>query len=307
MGLLMLLVRGVSASSCVVTPSIETDDVAALGPRRLRYAEGVLRRRTSRLIVVLDASVNTSDQMAILRTCDCLGVQHVWIVTPEMRQSKGTVKQRAKRAKRAMEMAEMRNLLRDRDEVEDELVANVTTSKHKSRQAAEWLTIRSFNSSSECAQALKDASFEVWEFVFSSDGAVQLEAALRADDKALPFSRGHPLALAFGDESEGITDAIRGAADRSVYLPTMGVSECGFGLTVSCALAMQKVLDLCPKLSGDLTEAERAALRKRWFMQLAKTADQMRDYPEWVNSPPEPLMDFRRPVDQGSGAKQSDP
>ena len=67
----------------------ERADDAARVARRI---ETVLRRRTSRLIVVLERLVDGHNYSAIFRTCESLGVQHVWIIGPpeerfESRQS----------------------------------------------------------------------------------------------------------------------------------------------------------------------------------------------------------------------------
>ena len=40
----------------------------------------VLSRRTSRVIVVIEGSYDLHNQAAVLRTAECLGVQHAWLV-----------------------------------------------------------------------------------------------------------------------------------------------------------------------------------------------------------------------------------
>ena len=45
-------------------------------------AETVLSKRAGRLTVVLEAVYDVRNVHAVLRTCDCLGVQHVWVVEP---------------------------------------------------------------------------------------------------------------------------------------------------------------------------------------------------------------------------------
>ncbi|KAL3923332.1 MAG: hypothetical protein SGPRY_004250 [Prymnesium sp.] len=49
-------------------------------PRRLRKAETILRRRTSRLLLVLEGSYDLHNKAAVCRTADCLGIQNVWMV-----------------------------------------------------------------------------------------------------------------------------------------------------------------------------------------------------------------------------------
>ncbi|KAH9097970.1 hypothetical protein LEN26_016847 [Aphanomyces euteiches] len=51
-------------------------------PRRIRKAETVLQRRTARILLVLEASCDMFNQMAVLRTAECFGNQRVWIVEP---------------------------------------------------------------------------------------------------------------------------------------------------------------------------------------------------------------------------------
>ncbi|MCH2101385.1 MAG: RNA methyltransferase [Planctomycetes bacterium] len=49
-------------------------------PRRLRRAEAVLRRRTSRLTLVLERPWDDHNVQAALRTAESFGVQHIWMV-----------------------------------------------------------------------------------------------------------------------------------------------------------------------------------------------------------------------------------
>jgi len=48
--------------------------------QRARAAETVLSRRTKRILLVLDRCDDHHNQWAVLRTAECLGIQHVWIV-----------------------------------------------------------------------------------------------------------------------------------------------------------------------------------------------------------------------------------
>ncbi len=49
-------------------------------PRRLRLAERVLLSRTSRIAIVLEKCYDSLNHQAVLRTAECFGVQHVYIV-----------------------------------------------------------------------------------------------------------------------------------------------------------------------------------------------------------------------------------
>ena len=52
-------------------------DSPSLDQRILRKAEGALRKRTSRLILVIERCTNDHNYSAILRTAEALGIQHV--------------------------------------------------------------------------------------------------------------------------------------------------------------------------------------------------------------------------------------
>ncbi|KAF0687110.1 Aste57867_21081 [Aphanomyces stellatus] len=106
-------------------------------PRRIRKAETVLQRRTARIILVLESSCDMFNQMAVLRTAECFGIQHVWIVEPAFYKEH--------KAGRAI-----------------------------AREATDWLSIRRFKTSAACIQALRETGYEIWTTELSQD-AVSLE------------------------------------------------------------------------------------------------------------------------------------
>ena len=94
-------------------------------PRRLRLAETVLRARTSRILLVLERCYDDLNQQAVLRTAECLGIQHVWTVRSF------TTKCRKPARK-------------------------ITRGNHQ------WLSLRSFESTADCITALHEAHYEIW-------------------------------------------------------------------------------------------------------------------------------------------------
>ncbi|CAK4675400.1 hypothetical protein AeMF1_010432 [Aphanomyces euteiches] len=107
-------------------------------PRRIRKAETVLQRRTARILLVLEASCDMFNQMAVLRTAECFGIQHVWIVEPAFYKEH--------KSGRAI-----------------------------SRESTDWLTIRRFKTSAACIKALRETGYEIWTTELSQE-AVSLEA-----------------------------------------------------------------------------------------------------------------------------------
>eukprot|EP00040_Diaphanoeca_grandis_P042345 m.264744 g.264744 ORF g.264744 m.264744 type:complete len:331 (-) comp58006_c0_seq1:29-1021(-) len=90
--------------------------------RRLRKAETVLTRRSGKIIVVLEGVYDQQNVTAILRSCDCLGVQHVWIVDP---------------------------------------ITFKNEDSH-SVQYDQWLTVRRFQTTEHCVSALRHLGYAIW-------------------------------------------------------------------------------------------------------------------------------------------------
>ena len=51
--------------------------------RMIRKAEGAIRNRTSRLTIVVERCTNDHNYSAILRTVEALGVENVYIISPQ--------------------------------------------------------------------------------------------------------------------------------------------------------------------------------------------------------------------------------
>ncbi len=93
-------------------------------PRRLRRAEAVLQKRTTRLLLVLERPADNFNVQAVLRTAEAFGVQHVWIV--------------------------------------DHQRTPVKLSKSVTKGSFLWLTLRRFDSPDACVDALLQEGWEIW-------------------------------------------------------------------------------------------------------------------------------------------------
>lgn len=99
-------------------------DAAGGAPRRLRRAEAVLARRTSRVVLLLEQAWNDDNVQAVLRTAESFGVQHVWSV----RHPHGRA-----RVRRAV-----------------------------TRGSEQWLTLREFERTRDCVAALRAGGWALW-------------------------------------------------------------------------------------------------------------------------------------------------
>lgn len=93
-------------------------------PRRLRRAETILRRRTSRVVLVIERAWNHENVQAVLRTAESFGVQHVWAIRHPHERRRAT--------------------------------KSVTRGSHQ------WLTVRFFEDTTECVAALRKEGCTIW-------------------------------------------------------------------------------------------------------------------------------------------------
>ena len=241
------------------------DDAQRLAKR----IETVLARRTSRLIVVLERLVDGHNYSAIFRTCEALGVQHVWVVAPPPGaarfESRSSLRRKAK-AERARQYAAndanrraddqpvragSRKDRRRRKAADAWTADDALDAEHAvhGRGAARFLSVRDFASHAEVIAAVRAVPrCELWCSDLGQDASVLADGA--------PWLRGplpHRVALVFGTESTGVSNDLLAACDRRVYVPQHGFAD-SLNVGVAAALATSHVLKLVGG-GGDLVEA----------------------------------------------------
>jgi tRNA (guanosine-2'-O-)-methyltransferase len=129
-------------------------------------------------------------------------------------------------------------------------------SKGVTRGTDLWIDVHPWPSFVECATALRAQGFRVFA---TSPGA-------REDLSTIDLSG--PVAIAFGNEHDGLSQAAIDACDGAVRIPMFGFAE-SFNLSVSVALVIsqlgaRKRAALAPA-EGDLSPERSARLRARWY------------------------------------------
>ena len=163
--------------------------------------------------------------------------------------------------------------------------ASEAMSKGVTRGAAQWLDLRRFRDPSACVATLKEEGWTIW----ATDLSPSAESAEPSSLAPLPAK----LALIFGRETDGVSEEALAAADRRLYLPTVGFME-SLNLSVAAALLLQRLFDACPEMRGDLSASERAVIRARWYRRLAGGKQPAR-FDGWLVNPPPPLEELRLP------------
>jgi tRNA (guanosine-2'-O-)-methyltransferase len=128
-------------------------------------------------------------------------------------------------------------------------------AKGVTRGAHEWIEIVRWQDPVAAIAALHGRGFAVY--------ATQPDAAHVIDDVDVT----RPIAIAFGNEHAGLTDAFVGACDGAVGVPMYGFTE-SYNLSVTVALAMSRIAArrrAAIGALGDLPEDRRRELRARWF------------------------------------------
>ena len=258
-------------------PAADENDLDAPGlpDRLLRKAETAVLGRTSRILCVVERCTDEHNYSAVLRTAEALGVQHVWLVDPVVREADGglgaggdsedvSADARQQRAPKGGGRGgkKKRRLAHGSD----------WRDAHKlfARRAQEFTSIREFPDAASCVAALRADGRTIWATDLSQRAVPLTERALRAATGAPNGTSVVPerLAIVFGTESVGCTETIFAAADLRVYLPLRGFAD-SLNLSVAAALVMHELFHLCPEAVGATAPAERGALRAKWFTQLA--------------------------------------
>jgi tRNA G18 (ribose-2'-O)-methylase SpoU len=228
-------------------------DSPNLDMRMIRKAEGAVQKRTSRLTVVVERCTNDHNYSAILRTLEALGIQNVYIIRPP-----------AVRMEEEVTLTTMRGtkVTQGKDEMEARKMHHLYAQR-----ATEWLTVRNFDTTQECLDALRETGHTIWATDLS-----QVASCLSKED--LPVQENSSsvlppkLAIVFGTEAVGCTQEMLDGADLRVYLPMRGIAD-SLNLSVATALVVHHLFLLDPSMVGDMLEEERRELRSLWFPKLA--------------------------------------
>ena len=256
-------------------------DSPELDQRMIRKAEGAIRLRTSRLVVVIERCTNDHNYSAIHRTAEALGVQHIYVISPPQQKTlegaddavddvDGEAGETTSSSAKLRAVGKGGRVVKDasKSEVKDRALHHLFAQR-----ATEWLEVHEYDSTAECLKELRKDGYQVWATDLSQE-AVCLERedllaarGLPEDDDANPIP--DKLAIVFGTEAVGCTAEMLREADMRVYLPLRGFAD-SLNLSVATALVVHHLFLLDPTLIGAMSEDERRNLRKKWYAKLCR-------------------------------------
>ena len=158
-------------------------------PERNERLTSVLNKRQPDLTVVLENVFDPHNISAVMRTCDAVGIQDIYILNNKIPPHK---KWGAK----------------------------------SSSSAAKWLTIHQFTDAGECFAALRKNFKYIYTTHLSTDAVGLHELNLT-----------EPVALVFGNEHSGVSEAIIAMADGNFIIPQMGIIR-SLNISVACAVSL---------------------------------------------------------------------
>mmetsp|Transcript_21255 Transcript_21255/g.58857 ORF Transcript_21255/g.58857 Transcript_21255/m.58857 type:complete len:427 (+) Transcript_21255:41-1321(+) len=221
--------------------------------RMLRKAEAVIQWRTTALTVVIERCTNDHNHSAIMRTAEALGVQNVFIIDPSaVSEHDEPTDSRGKRVQRTQQEIEQQN--------EHKLFA---------QNATEWLTIKEFETTTDCLKELKATGNQIWATDLSQEAVALVPELLQEHQQHSGPIIPDKLAIVFGTEAVGCSQELLQASNMRVYLPLRGFAD-SLNLSVATALVLHHLFLLKPEFVGMATEEERRELRSRWFKKLAQ-------------------------------------
>lgn len=133
--------------------------------------------------------------------------------------------------------------------------ARFSAAQGVTRGAHRWLDLHRFGDASAAIAAMKGRGLRVF--------ATLPDATLSIEDVDVET----PLAVVFGNEHDGVSEAVIAACDGALTVPMFGFTE-SYNLSVTVGLAMSRLAARRRAYlgaQGDLDDERRARLRARWF------------------------------------------
>ncbi len=135
--------------------------------------------------------------------------------------------------------------------------AHVKMTTRVTKGAEKWMHLRRHSQPAECARSLAERGYALYV------------ADMRATTELEAIAEQPKVALAFGNEHAGISPELRAVAAGSFAIPMLGMVE-SFNVSVAAGIALWAATR---GRRGDLSEADRAELAARFFIESVRGAE----------------------------------
>jgi tRNA (guanosine-2'-O-)-methyltransferase len=213
---------------------------------RCERIEEVLQQRMRYLTVVLEDIYHAPNASAVIRSCECFGIQDLHVIenTKRYKPNADVVRGSAKWI----------DMHRYRTKVNGQPGAVLRHSSCPTKED---------NNTATCISSLKENGFKIVATTLQDDKALTPEE--------LPLTS--PLALCFGTEELGLSDQVYDMADYTLKIPMYGFTE-SFNISVAVALCLQTLTAKLhnSQISWQLSDDEKTELRFAWYKKSVKNA-----------------------------------
>ncbi len=134
-------------------------------------------------------------------------------------------------------------------------------NKKISQNADKWLEVTRWRSTADCLGAIRARGFAIYATHLGEGARTLPELAWEGN-----------VALVFGHESRGVSDDALALCDARYAIPMRGFVQ-SLNVSVAAAVSLAQAIDLRERFHGghaDLTEADAAALRQRFYLLAVK-------------------------------------
>lgn len=149
----------------------------------------VLQNRQNDLTVVLDNVFDPHNVSAVMRSCDAVGVQEIFVINTDTPPAK-------------------------------------RWGYRSSGSAYKWITVHQFTQLDECIHAIR----QKYDVILTTHLATDAVSLYKLDLT-------QKMALVFGNEQNGVTEAMNRAADGNFVIPQMGMIP-SLNISVACAVTL---------------------------------------------------------------------
>jgi tRNA (guanosine-2'-O-)-methyltransferase len=200
-----------------------------LRPKRVARMEQVLLQRCERVTLLLENLADPHNGAAILRTCECFGIQFVHVLESieSFRCHSHTVPD------------------------------DCGSTRGVSRSCDQWLRIRRFHQLNECLASLRANGYSLIGTTLDTTRSVPIDN--------VDFTSLKRICIVLGNEERGLSSAMQRHCEQLIHLPMVGFSQ---SLNVSVAAAcMLYHLRMKGCIQPDLSPEQVQDLYTRWLVR----------------------------------------
>lgn len=129
--------------------------------------------------------------------------------------------------------------------------------------ADKWIDVFSWEQPTRCITYLRDRGYRIC--------ASDLKASKPIQQIDLT---GEPVALVFGNESDGVSEEVLTASDERFHIPMAGFVQ-SFNISVAAAISMYSAVERRGDGHGDMTPHERQVLKAHYYLRSVSQPDKL--------------------------------